>query len=240
MFAEPVQLSIAPDYLKIIKQPMDLSTLSGKIENFEYESLSEFSHDLLLIPDNCMLYNQPSTHYYKHAQKFKKAALDLLDRATHSGILVNSVQKGGVLPFDIDPCMLQYGLPENYTPPKPKYFGKIKERVVESPKTLDNLTKFPVGLSSFNSVKKVSRLPPALSPPKIKTNVKRTSPSVQTAPIARSLRHSTAVKRASFDGLGRKRRRTDASIFDAIPVVDVALEESAELSRLIREVRRRR
>ena len=43
IFGEPVTDDIAPGYSSIIKQPMDLLTMSDKIENNEYSSVKDFT-----------------------------------------------------------------------------------------------------------------------------------------------------------------------------------------------------
>jgi hypothetical protein len=54
---DPVKYNI-PDYPKIIKQPMDFSTIRGKIENGLYESINAFAEDMRLVFRNAVTYNQ--------------------------------------------------------------------------------------------------------------------------------------------------------------------------------------
>lgn len=55
---DPVALNI-PDYLSLIKKPMDLSTVRRKLENGQYENAKEFSEDMKLIFANARKYNPP-------------------------------------------------------------------------------------------------------------------------------------------------------------------------------------
>ena len=48
-FAFPVTDNIAPLYSQIIKQPMDLSTMKGKIDAGEYQTVAEYKVMLLLV-----------------------------------------------------------------------------------------------------------------------------------------------------------------------------------------------
>lgn len=66
-FRKPVDTNEVPDYLSVITAPMDLSTMSKRLENEHYKSISEFTADLKLIADNCRKYNDPETTYYKNA-----------------------------------------------------------------------------------------------------------------------------------------------------------------------------
>src|SRR5262245_26019224 len=68
-FYEPVDVNVVPDYLTIIKQPMDFGTMNKKIEGGAYSTLREFQSDFELICSNCMIYNAPNTVYYRAAQK---------------------------------------------------------------------------------------------------------------------------------------------------------------------------
>ncbi|XP_014681389.1 PREDICTED: homeotic protein female sterile-like [Priapulus caudatus] len=60
-FNKPVDLSEAPEYLKIIKTPMDFSTIRNKLKAGQYGNFDEFHADMLLVKTNCQLYN-PSDH----------------------------------------------------------------------------------------------------------------------------------------------------------------------------------
>ncbi|KAI9820703.1 MAG: hypothetical protein M1827_005072 [Pycnora praestabilis] len=53
---DPVALNI-PHYHKIIKKPMDLSTISAKLKNGQYENAKEFEGDVRLIFQNCYKFN---------------------------------------------------------------------------------------------------------------------------------------------------------------------------------------
>lgn len=66
-FRKPVDTSEVPDYLTVIVIPMDLSTMSKRLESDHYKSISEFTADLKLIAENCRKYNDPDTTYYKNA-----------------------------------------------------------------------------------------------------------------------------------------------------------------------------
>jgi ankyrin repeat protein len=57
---DPVKLGI-PDYLDVIKHPMDFGTIKRKLGNNVYRSGEEFIADLELVFRNCRKYNQPGT-----------------------------------------------------------------------------------------------------------------------------------------------------------------------------------
>ncbi|KAK3343485.1 hypothetical protein B0T25DRAFT_300518 [Lasiosphaeria hispida] len=53
---DPVALNI-PSYHKVIKKPMDLSTMQSKLQAGEYQTAKEFERDFDLIVKNCRLFN---------------------------------------------------------------------------------------------------------------------------------------------------------------------------------------
>lgn len=57
LFLKPVTKKEAPDYLDIIKRPMDLSTIREKVRRLEYKNKDEFRHDVWQIACNAHLYN---------------------------------------------------------------------------------------------------------------------------------------------------------------------------------------
>uniref|UniRef100_A0A5K3F5T6 Bromo domain-containing protein n=2 Tax=Mesocestoides corti TaxID=53468 RepID=A0A5K3F5T6_MESCO len=60
VFTRPVQPDEAPDYLEVIKHPMDLGTVRDKIDAHRYTSVREFAKDLELIYKNALNYNPPN------------------------------------------------------------------------------------------------------------------------------------------------------------------------------------
>ena len=57
MFTRPVDIKEVPDYLDIIRQPMDLETMMTKIDQHAYESAKDFLTDIEQICLNALEYN---------------------------------------------------------------------------------------------------------------------------------------------------------------------------------------
>lgn len=57
LFLKPVSKKEAPDYLDIIRDPMDLSTIREKVRKMEYKSREDFRHDVWQITYNAHIYN---------------------------------------------------------------------------------------------------------------------------------------------------------------------------------------
>lgn len=73
-FQEPVDyvgLGLT-DYPLIVKQMMDLGTVSRKLENREYSTVRDCLDDLQLIWDNCKLYNAEFSNIYKVALRLEE------------------------------------------------------------------------------------------------------------------------------------------------------------------------
>ncbi|RCH96339.1 Transcriptional activator spt7, partial [Rhizopus stolonifer] len=80
-FLTKVSKREAPDYLDVIKEPMDLGTMTRKLKHFEYKSKKEFARDLYLIYENCLEYNtNPASEYRKHAAAMRRKTDRLLIR----------------------------------------------------------------------------------------------------------------------------------------------------------------
>lgn len=60
------------DYLTIVAHPMDLNTVSVKLQEGAYQSVEEALDDLQLIWDNCKLYNQKGSWIYDKAEKLER------------------------------------------------------------------------------------------------------------------------------------------------------------------------
>ncbi|XP_072386734.1 nucleosome-remodeling factor subunit NURF301 isoform X2 [Diabrotica undecimpunctata] len=70
-FMEPVDPNEAPDYYKVIKEPMDLQMIETKINDQVYTKLSEFIGDMTKIFDNCRYYNPKESPFYKCAESLE-------------------------------------------------------------------------------------------------------------------------------------------------------------------------
>ncbi|XP_063224982.1 nucleosome-remodeling factor subunit NURF301 isoform X2 [Bacillus rossius redtenbacheri] len=70
-FMEPVDPNEAPDYYKVIKEPMDLQTIELRINERSYKKLSEFIGDMTKIFDNCRYYNPRESPFFKCAESLE-------------------------------------------------------------------------------------------------------------------------------------------------------------------------
>ncbi|KAJ1801567.1 hypothetical protein LPJ59_000188 [Coemansia sp. RSA 2399] len=72
VLSSPVELDDAPDYLDVISEPMDFSTVRQNIRDHKYWSLDDVERHLHLVVTNCMTYNKPDTYYYQLAARVKR------------------------------------------------------------------------------------------------------------------------------------------------------------------------
>ncbi|KAK6180283.1 hypothetical protein SNE40_012469 [Patella caerulea] len=88
MFTKPVDLEEVPDYLVIIKQPMDMSTMMTKIDLHEYLTVKSFMSDIDLICRNALEYNpakDPQGRAIRHrACAFKDTAYAIIKAELNS------------------------------------------------------------------------------------------------------------------------------------------------------------
>lgn len=59
------------DYFDIITEPMDFGTIKKKLNHNVYENIEEFTRDMNLVFDNCVLYNGVENMIAKHALEIK-------------------------------------------------------------------------------------------------------------------------------------------------------------------------
>ncbi|KAJ2163035.1 hypothetical protein GGF46_000221 [Coemansia sp. RSA 552] len=81
-FLEPVDTSAVPDYLNVIKRPMDLGTMQSKVDAEQYQSIDEFRDDVLLVCNNARKYNGAASIYTKSADRVQEYALVAIERET--------------------------------------------------------------------------------------------------------------------------------------------------------------
>src|SRR5690606_34157148 len=93
-FRFPVDKELYPSYYESIKTPVDFQSIRNKVNDGQYDSATEFWHDLCLIYKNCMQYNLPGSAIYEKAVSFKKYVEELqLKYSNLSGDSVNVVDE---------------------------------------------------------------------------------------------------------------------------------------------------
>lgn len=68
------------EYIKIIRKPMDLSTVKSKLVQGLYTTPNDVFNDIQLIWDNCKRYNQEDSDIYKTAVIMEKISDDLIQK----------------------------------------------------------------------------------------------------------------------------------------------------------------
>ncbi|CAL8092678.1 unnamed protein product [Orchesella dallaii] len=71
-FRKPVTKAQAPNYFAIIKEPMDLQTINGRVEDRQYEKLRDFIGDVTKIFENCRYFNDSTSDIYRHADNLER------------------------------------------------------------------------------------------------------------------------------------------------------------------------
>ena len=79
-FKEPVDISVAPDYYEVIRNPIDISSMKKKNNRGGYKSLAELRDDFKLMFDNCLFYNGDDSIYTQAAQALEKAVMSRIER----------------------------------------------------------------------------------------------------------------------------------------------------------------
>jgi bromodomain-containing protein 7/9 len=80
-FLAPVDAENVPGYLDVVKCPMDLGTMTEKVNRGRYRSLDEFANDLRLVTTNAKIFNPPGSIYYTEAERIEAWGLDHIGKA---------------------------------------------------------------------------------------------------------------------------------------------------------------
>ncbi|XP_035026723.2 bromodomain adjacent to zinc finger domain protein 2B isoform X16 [Hippoglossus stenolepis] len=71
-FLTPVNLKSVPGYRKVIKKPMDFSTIREKLVSSQYQNLETFIIDVNLVFDNCEKYNEDNSDIGRAGHNMRK------------------------------------------------------------------------------------------------------------------------------------------------------------------------
>ncbi|KAL1816731.1 hypothetical protein DCAR_0521113 [Daucus carota subsp. sativus] len=88
-FKEPVDSRDVPDYYDIIKDPMDLKTMSKRVESEQYYmTLEMFVADAKRMFANARTYNSPETIYYKCSSRLEAHFTSKVQLGLQSGLKI--------------------------------------------------------------------------------------------------------------------------------------------------------
>ncbi|XP_042303081.1 bromodomain adjacent to zinc finger domain protein 2B isoform X19 [Sceloporus undulatus] len=71
-FLLPVNLKHVPGYRKVIKKPMDFSTIRDKLNSGQYPNLEAFAVDIRLVFDNCETFNEDDSDIGRAGHNMRK------------------------------------------------------------------------------------------------------------------------------------------------------------------------
>ncbi|XP_034499284.1 bromodomain adjacent to zinc finger domain protein 2B isoform X16 [Ailuropoda melanoleuca] len=71
-FLLPVNLKLVPGYKKVIKKPMDFSTIREKLSSGQYPNLETFAVDVRLVFDNCETFNEDDSDIGRAGHNMRK------------------------------------------------------------------------------------------------------------------------------------------------------------------------
>mmetsp|Transcript_8638 Transcript_8638/g.11276 ORF Transcript_8638/g.11276 Transcript_8638/m.11276 type:complete len:91 (+) Transcript_8638:1050-1322(+) len=66
-FRAPVDIREVPDYMEVVKEPIDLTMIKGRLTAGYYKSKEMMQLDLNKMMDNCRTYNDKTTVFFKEA-----------------------------------------------------------------------------------------------------------------------------------------------------------------------------
>lgn len=84
---DPIALNV-PDYLDVIKNPMDISTLQTNLNSNKYNTKDEFIKDVQLIFSNCYTYNGINSQISEMAKSLEKVFDNMLKKMPKEVIIL--------------------------------------------------------------------------------------------------------------------------------------------------------
>ncbi|KAJ7664358.1 hypothetical protein DFH06DRAFT_1041710 [Mycena polygramma] len=85
-FLKPVNPNQVAGYSDLIKRPMDLGTMTTKVQRGRYRSLEDFADDFRLVTGNAKIFNPPGSIYHTEADKLEVWGLDQISKASSTVI----------------------------------------------------------------------------------------------------------------------------------------------------------
>ncbi|KAJ7754107.1 hypothetical protein B0H16DRAFT_1543695 [Mycena metata] len=85
-FLKPVDPTKVTGYADVVKRPMDLGTMTAKVQRGRYRSLEDFANDFRLVTSNAKIFNPPGSIYYTEADRLEVWGLDQISKASSTVI----------------------------------------------------------------------------------------------------------------------------------------------------------
>ncbi|KAJ7026962.1 hypothetical protein C8F04DRAFT_1123792 [Mycena alexandri] len=85
-FLKPVNSAKVTGYADVVKRPMDLGTMTTKVQRGRYRSLEDFANDFRLVTSNAKIFNPPGSIYYTEADRLEVWGLDQISKASSTVI----------------------------------------------------------------------------------------------------------------------------------------------------------
>jgi len=105
-FMKPVNKKAVKDYYEIVKDPMDLETMSNKIKAKKYHSREQFGNDVKLIFEASKLFNGPSNEFTIKAYKLLETVHGYLaqyqDHCSHLEIKIKETTQRAIDQAELD------------------------------------------------------------------------------------------------------------------------------------------
>ncbi|GES94836.1 bromodomain-containing protein [Rhizophagus clarus] len=81
---------------KFIKKPMDIFTISSKLDNDEYTNIEEFEKDMHLIFHNCYTYNNTDSKIYHLGKELESVFIEIWTEKTQKKELIIKMQDNNI------------------------------------------------------------------------------------------------------------------------------------------------
>jgi hypothetical protein len=120
LFAEPVTDKVAPNYLDVVKIPMDLQTMLIRAERDEYRNYAWVRELFELMVLNALTFNRYHTNFWNEAKRFHKACITNV---------FGTIGKGA------PPSKYEAGILENFE--KARQTKKMEEERIKEDKTVE-------------------------------------------------------------------------------------------------------
>ena len=106
IFYDPVDTTEVTDYLSIVKEPMDLTTMKNKVNLYQYKSMDDLESDFNLMISNCIAYNFKDTVFYKAGVRLRELGGIIIRQARRTIESIGFNEDGRHLKkrnFDLEP-----------------------------------------------------------------------------------------------------------------------------------------